>query len=72
MRNRHPQTLVLALAAVGVFWAAEARACTSIMVGRLASADGSVMTSHTCDSHNDSSALFIVPHAKHQPGEQSS
>ncbi|MCK7530551.1 MAG: hypothetical protein MZV63_05650 [Marinilabiliales bacterium] len=23
--------------------------CTSIMVGRLASADGSVMTSHTCD-----------------------
>ncbi|MBQ3629892.1 MAG: C69 family dipeptidase [Prevotella sp.] len=24
--------------------------CTSIMVGRLASADGSVMTSHTCDS----------------------
>ncbi len=25
-------------------------ACTSIMVGRNASADGSVMTSHTCDS----------------------
>ena len=25
-------------------------ACTSIMVGRLASSDGSVMTSHTCDS----------------------
>lgn len=25
-------------------------ACTSIMVGKLASADGSVMTSHTCDS----------------------
>lgn len=24
--------------------------CTSIMVGRKASADGSVMTSHTCDS----------------------
>lgn len=24
--------------------------CTSIMVGREASADGSVMTSHTCDS----------------------
>ena len=23
--------------------------CTSIMVGRLASSDGSVMTSHTCD-----------------------
>ena len=25
-------------------------ACTSIMVGKKASADGSVMTSHTCDS----------------------
>ena len=24
--------------------------CTSIMVGKKASADGSVMTSHTCDS----------------------
>ena len=24
--------------------------CTSIMVGKLASTDGSVMTSHTCDS----------------------
>ena len=25
--------------------------CTSIMVGKKASADGSVMTSHTCDSN---------------------
>ena len=25
------------------------QSCTSIMVGRLASADGSVITSHTCD-----------------------
>ncbi len=25
--------------------------CTSIMVGKKASIDGSVMTSHTCDSH---------------------
>ena len=28
----------------------ESQACTSIMVGKRASADGSVMTSHTCDS----------------------
>ena len=40
------------------------------MVGRKASADGSVMTSHTCDSHNDSSAITVVPARKHQPGEQ--
>ncbi|MEN6450942.1 MAG: C69 family dipeptidase [Thermoguttaceae bacterium] len=70
MRNWHSWTLVLALAAIGVFCATAASACTSIMVGRKASADGSVMTSHTCDSHEDSSAIWIVPHAKHQPGEQ--
>lgn len=44
-----------ALAGVATWTPAEARtaapdACTSIMVGRKASADGSVMTSHTCDS----------------------
>ena len=44
-----------ALAGVATWISAEARtaapdACTSIMVGRKASADGSVMTSHTCDS----------------------
>lgn len=44
-----------ALAGVATWIPAEARtaapdACTSIMVGRKASADGSVMTSHTCDS----------------------
>ncbi len=44
-----------ALASVAAWIPAEARtaapdACTSIMVGRKASADGSVMTSHTCDS----------------------
>jgi dipeptidase len=35
--------------------------CTSITVGRKASADGSVMTSHTCDSHRTRSWLDIVP-----------
>jgi len=44
-----------ALAGMAAWIPAEARtaapdACTSIMVGRKASADGSVMTSHTCDS----------------------
>jgi len=38
-------------------------ACTSIMVGRLASADGSVMTAHTCDG-NYRQWVNIVPHAK--------
>lgn len=45
----------------------EPESCTSIMVGRLASADGSVMTSHSCDG-NYRTWLNIVPAAKHAPG----
>jgi len=43
--------------------------CTSILVGRLASADGSTMTSHSCDSGTDRTWMTIVPHRKHKPGE---
>jgi len=43
--------------------------CTSILVGRLASADGSTMTSHSCDSGSDRTWMTIVPHRKHRPGE---
>ncbi|MEN6458770.1 MAG: C69 family dipeptidase [Thermoguttaceae bacterium] len=68
MRTWHLRTAVFFLAVV--FSATIACACTSIMVGRKASVDGSVMTSHTCDSHDDSSAIAVVPHAKHKPGEE--
>lgn len=37
--------------------------CTTIMVGRLASSDGSVMTSHSCDG-NYRTWLEIFPHQK--------
>jgi len=40
-------------------------ACTSIMVGRKASTDGSVMTSHTCDSHRTGSHMIVVPAMQH-------
>jgi len=43
--------------------------CTSIFVGRLASADGSTMTSHSCDSGTDRTWITIVPRASHKPGE---
>ncbi len=43
--------------------------CTSLLVGRLASADGSTMTSHSCDSSTDRTWMTIVPHAKHKAGE---
>lgn len=42
--------------------------CTSIMVGRLASGDGSVTTSHTCDSHRTRAWIDIVPYLKHKSG----
>lgn len=41
--------------------------CTSIMVGRLASADGSVITSHTCDSWYRT-WMQIVPAKDHKNG----
>ena len=41
--------------------------CTSIMVGRLASTDGSVITAHSCDG-NYRTWLNIVPRAKHFKG----
>jgi dipeptidase len=41
--------------------------CTSIMAGRLATTDGSVITAHTCDG-NYRQWLRIVPQAKHIEG----
>ncbi len=42
--------------------------CTSVTAGRLATADGSVITSHTDDSHRTRSWIDIVPSASHQEG----
>ncbi len=42
--------------------------CTTITVGKKASRDGSVMTSHTCDSHRTRSSFDIVPPAKYKKG----
>ncbi len=42
--------------------------CTSITVGKLASFDGSVMTSHTDDSHRTRSWVDVVPAQKHKSG----
>ena len=47
----------------------EFESCTSVLVGRLASVDGSTMTSHSCDSGTDRTWMTIVPNAKHRPGE---
>jgi dipeptidase len=41
--------------------------CTSIMVGRLATTDGSVITSHTCDGQYRT-WLEIFPHTRYEKG----
>ncbi len=46
---------------------AEPEACTSIMVGRLATADGSVITSHTCDA-NYRTWVTVEPAGTHKKG----
>jgi dipeptidase len=43
--------------------------CTSIQVGRLATADGSVITCHTCDGGIYRNWLNIVPHKTHAKEE---
>ncbi|HUS87134.1 MAG TPA: C69 family dipeptidase [Bacteroidales bacterium] len=45
----------------------EEASCTSIMVGKKATTDGSVITSHSCDG-NYRTWLNIVPHMKYDPG----
>ncbi len=42
--------------------------CTSITAGKMATADGSVITSHTDDSHRTRSWMNIVPAAQHKKG----
>ncbi len=42
--------------------------CTSILVGKLASVDGSTITSHSCDSRSDRTWMNIVPRMKYPAG----
>jgi len=42
--------------------------CTSITAGKAATIDGSVITSHTDDSHRTRSWIDIVPQKKHEKG----
>ncbi len=44
--------------------------CTSVTAGRLATADGSVITSHTDDSHRTRSWMDIIPSITHPKGSK--
>ncbi len=43
--------------------------CTTYLIGRLATVDGSTITSHTCDSRISRTWMNIVPNMKYKPGE---
>jgi dipeptidase len=62
--------LVAAAAQVPLHAAGQLRSdgCTSVTVGKDASADGSVMTSHTMDEHRARSWLDIQPARNHKAG----
>ena len=60
--------LVAAAAAFLLFPAVTSLACTSIMVGKKASSDGSVMTAHCCDSYYRT-YVTIEPRKTFAPGE---
>ena len=47
-----------------------ATACTNLIVGKKASADGSVMCTYNCDGFGFSGSLFYLPSGKHSPGEK--
>ena len=44
-------------------------ACTNLIVGKKASADGSVMCTYNCDGFGFSGSLFYSPSGRHDPGE---
>ncbi|MBR5353533.1 MAG: C69 family dipeptidase [Bacteroidales bacterium] len=64
MRAKTIITLFILLAAM------PAMACTNLIVGKGASADGSVMCSYNCDGFGFSGSLFYSPAGRHAQGEQ--
>ena len=70
MKAKSLLLFVVLVSFFGSFCCADTRSdgCTTITVGRLASADGSVITSHTCDSHGGHTWLVTVPAKEHKPG----
>lgn len=42
--------------------------CTSLLAGKAATVDGSVMTSHSCDSNTDRTWMDMVPRRTYGPG----
>ena len=61
--------LTLPLAALAATCGFNALACTNLIAGKKASADGSVMVTYAADSHSLYGMLSHTPAADHKPGE---
>lgn len=62
------KTLALAALVTAAFAAADALACTNLIAGKKASADGSVMVTYAADSHTLYGMLTHTPAADHPAG----
>ena len=62
--------LALALSAALLAVSAPSEACTNLVVGKLASADGSVICTYNCDSFGFISPLTYSRPGQHAPGEK--
>ncbi|MFO7570917.1 MAG: C69 family dipeptidase, partial [Smithellaceae bacterium] len=60
---------VMGMALLFCLSAAQSFACTTMLVGKDASADGAVMVSHSDDGLGDGSAIY-VPAMNHKPGSK--
>lgn len=57
------------LSSAAIFICALSFACTNLVVGKKASADGSVICTYNCDSFGFASPLYYSPAGRHEPGE---
>ncbi len=66
--TRRPASRLLALSIAALFAATPAWPCTSILVSRGASADGSTMITYAADSHTLYGELYLTPAGLHAAG----
>ncbi len=61
--------IIMMMALAGAMCVQSSQACTNFIVGKNASADGSVFVTYNADSYGAFMPLYHYPAAKHQPGE---
>lgn len=69
LKNSYKYYILPALLIAGSVFTPSADACTNLIAGKKATADGSVMMSYAADSHNLYGMLTHTPAADHAPGE---